>query len=88
MQFCCAGQFESSHEEEQILVKLLVVSEGYFQSGRVVGVHMVGEDAPEIVQPLAIALKAGATKENFDETQAIHPTIAEESLPYSCDVQL
>mmetsp|Transcript_27647 Transcript_27647/g.60868 ORF Transcript_27647/g.60868 Transcript_27647/m.60868 type:complete len:543 (+) Transcript_27647:122-1750(+) len=65
-------------KEEQILVKLLVVSEGYFQSGRVVGVHMVGEDAPEIVQPLAIALKAGATKENFDETQAIHPTIAEE----------
>jgi len=42
------------------------------------GCHMVGPDAGEIVQGLAIALKAGATKRDFDETIAVHPTSAEE----------
>jgi len=41
-------------------------------------VHMVGPDAGEIVQGIAIALKAGATKQVFDETIGIHPTAAEE----------
>ena len=45
---------------------------------RVVGCHMVGADAPEIVQGLAIALKCGATKAHFDQTIGIHPTAAEE----------
>jgi glutathione reductase (NADPH) len=45
---------------------------------RVLGVHMVGADAPEIVQSLAVALTAGATKRDFDRTIAVHPTAAEE----------
>lgn len=45
---------------------------------RVVGIHMVGDDAGEIIQGLAVALKAGATKAQFDATIGIHPTAAEE----------
>ena len=47
-------------------------------SDRVVGAHMVGLDAPEIIQGIAIAIKAGATKAEFDATIGIHPTAAEE----------
>lgn len=47
-------------------------------SQRVVGCHMVGDDAPEIVQGFAVALKCGATKQQFDATVGIHPTAAEE----------
>ena len=47
-------------------------------SGRILGCHMVGESAGEIMQGLAIALKMGATKEDFDRTIGIHPTSAEE----------
>jgi len=47
-------------------------------NGRVLGVHMIGTDAPEIVQCLAVALTAGATKDDFDRTLAVHPTAAEE----------
>ncbi len=47
-------------------------------SDRVLGVHMLGPDAPEIVQSLAVALTAGATKRDFDRTLAVHPTAAEE----------
>ena len=56
------------------LTKLVVDGE----TGRVLGCHMIGPDAPEIVQGLAIAVKCGATKAQFDETMAIHPTAAEE----------
>ena len=45
---------------------------------KIVGVHMLGEDAPEIVQGLAIAVVMGATKQDFDRTIGIHPTAAEE----------
>ena len=45
---------------------------------RVLAVHMVGTDAPEIVQSLAVALTAKATKADFDRTVAVHPTAAEE----------
>ncbi len=55
-------------------MKLVVDAE----SDRVVGVHMVGADADEIVQGFAVALKAGATKAVFDATIGIHPTAAEE----------
>jgi glutathione reductase (NADPH) len=48
------------------------------QSQRVLGAHMLGEDAPEIMQGLAIALVCGATKADFDRTIGIHPTAAEE----------
>jgi len=47
-------------------------------SQKIVGVHMLGEDAPEIVQGLAIAVVMGATKQDFDRTIGIHPTAAEE----------
>ncbi|MFZ1416635.1 MAG: glutathione-disulfide reductase [Defluviicoccus sp.] len=47
-------------------------------SDRVVGAHMVGTDAPEIIQGIAIALQCGATKADFDATIGIHPTAAEE----------
>ena len=45
---------------------------------KVVGVHMLGEDAPEIVQGIAIAVVMGATKQDFDRCVGIHPTSAEE----------
>ena len=45
---------------------------------RVLGAHMVGPDAGEITQGIAVALKAGATKAQFDSTIGIHPTSAEE----------
>ncbi|HUN91624.1 MAG TPA: glutathione-disulfide reductase [Burkholderiaceae bacterium] len=47
-------------------------------SDRVLGVHMLGPDAPEIVQSLAVAMTCGATKRDFDRTLAVHPTAAEE----------
>jgi glutathione reductase (NADPH) len=47
-------------------------------NGRVLGVHMLGTDAPEIVQSLAVAITCGAAKRDFDRTLAMHPTAAEE----------
>ncbi len=47
-------------------------------SGRIVGIHMIAPDAPEMMQAAAIAVKAGLTKADFDATCAIHPTMAEE----------
>ncbi len=63
-----------SRSSERTLMKLVVDD----ASDRVVGVHMVGEEAGEIIQGLAVALKAGATKAVFDATVGIHPTAAEE----------
>ncbi|MFL9950720.1 glutathione-disulfide reductase [Paraburkholderia agricolaris] len=63
-----------SGRDERTLMKL-VVDRG---SQKVVGAHMVGRDAAEIIQGIAIAVKAGVTKEQFDETIGIHPTVAEE----------
>jgi glutathione reductase (NADPH) len=47
-------------------------------SHKIVGAHMLGEDAPEIMQGVAIAMVMGATKADFDHTIGIHPTAAEE----------
>jgi len=63
-----------SGRDEQTFMKLIVDS----ASDRVVGAHMVGQDAGEIMQGIAIALRAGATKAVFDTTIGIHPTAAEE----------
>ncbi|MEQ9609497.1 MAG: glutathione-disulfide reductase [Kiloniellaceae bacterium] len=63
-----------SGRDEKTMMKLVVERAGQ----KVVGVHMVGMDAPEIVQGMAIAIKAGATKQIFDSTVGIHPTAAEE----------
>jgi glutathione reductase (NADPH) len=60
--------------EEKTMMKLVVDRD----SGRVLGAHMVGADAPEIIQGLAIGVKAGLTKAQWDRTVAIHPTAAEE----------
>jgi len=59
---------------ERTLMKLIVDS----ATDRVVGLHMVGADAGEVVQGFAVAMKAGATKAIFDSTIGIHPTAAEE----------
>ena len=59
---------------ERTLMKLLVDD----ATDRVVGLHMVGPDAGEVVQGFAVAMKAGATKAIFDSTIGIHPTLAEE----------
>ena len=45
---------------------------------KVVGVHMIAPESPEIMQAAAVAVKAGLTKADFDATVAIHPTMAEE----------
>ena len=63
-----------SGSSERTLMKLVVDA----NTDRVLGVHMVGADAGEIVQGFAVALKAGATKAVFDATVGIHPTAAEE----------
>jgi glutathione reductase (NADPH) len=63
-----------SGSEERTLMKLVVDA----ASDRVVGLHMVGADAGEVVQGFAVAMKAGATKAVFDSTIGIHPTMAEE----------
>jgi glutathione reductase (NADPH) len=63
-----------SGRDEKTMMKLVVER----ATQRVVGAHMVGPDAPEIIQAIAIAVKMGATKQQFDETVAIHPTAAEE----------
>jgi glutathione reductase (NADPH) len=63
-----------SGSTERTLMKLLVDDD----TDRVVGLHMVGSDAGEIVQGFAVAMKAGATKAVFDSTIGIHPTAAEE----------
>jgi glutathione reductase (NADPH) len=61
-------------KEEKTLMKLVVHQE----TDRVLGAHMVGDHAAEIMQGLAIALKMGATKAHFDATVGIHPSSAEE----------
>jgi glutathione reductase (NADPH) len=48
------------------------------ETDRVVGIHMIGPDCPEILQSAAVAVKAGLTKADFDATVALHPTMAEE----------
>lgn len=47
-------------------------------SGRILGIHMIGPEAPEILQVAAVAIKAGLTKQAFDDTVALHPSMAEE----------
>ncbi|MFT3927207.1 MAG: glutathione-disulfide reductase [Myxococcales bacterium] len=63
-----------TRREKRTLMKLLVDAE----SQRVVGLHMIGDHAGEIVQGFAVAMKLGATKADFDSTVGIHPTAAEE----------
>lgn len=59
---------------ERAICKLVVDA----ATDRVLGAHMLGQDSPEIIQALAIAIKMGATKAQFDATMALHPSSAEE----------
>ncbi|KAJ4727370.1 glutathione reductase [Melia azedarach] len=59
---------------DRVFMKLIVCA----KTNKVLGLHMCGEDAPEIMQGFAVAVKAGLTKADFDATVGIHPTAAEE----------
>ena len=63
-----------ANRDERALYKMVCDGE----TDRVVGIHMIGPDVPEIIQAAAVAVKAGLTKKQFDETVALHPTMAEE----------
>ena len=63
-----------SGKDERTLMKLVVNRD----TDQVLGLHMVGPDAGEICQGMAIAMRLGATKKDFDQTIGIHPTSAEE----------
>ncbi len=63
-----------SQKQERCFMKLITAGE----AETVVGIHLVGDDTPEIIQALGIAVKAGLTKADFDATCAVHPTLAEE----------
>lgn len=62
--------------DARTFMKLIV----HDSSDRVVGIHMLGDDAPEIIQSLAVAYTMGARKSDFDRTVAVHPTVAEEFM--------
>ena len=64
----------SGRAGHRALMKLVVDQ----PSQRILGAHMIGDDAPEMMQGLGIAITAGATKAHFDQTVGIHPTGAEE----------
>ncbi len=63
-----------ANRNERALYKMIVDG----GTERVVGLHMIGPDAPEILQAAAVAVKAGLTKSQFDDTIALHPTMSEE----------
>lgn len=67
-------RYALSGRDEHVLIKLVVDR----ATDKVLGLHMVGPDSPEIVQTAAIAITMGATKADFDRTFALHPTTAEE----------
>src|SRR5262245_17419466 len=67
-------KYTVSGRQQRTFMKLIVEA----ATDRVVGVHMVGDDAAELIQGLAVAVKAGATKAQFDATVGIHPTAGEE----------
>ena len=72
-----------SGRNEKTLMKLIADRE----SQKVIGIHIVGGDAPEIVQGFAVAVKSGLTKERFDCTIGIHPTAAEELVTMRSPLQ-
>jgi len=68
MKFTLAGR------DERSLIKMLVDG----KTDKVIGAHMIGPDSAEIIQGIAVAIKCGATKAQFDDTVAVHPSSAEE----------
>ncbi|NDJ20515.1 glutathione-disulfide reductase [Nostoc sp. B(2019)] len=78
---CYCTQFQPllsqmTKQDEQTTIKLVVDG----KSGQVLGAHMVGEHAADIIQSLGVAIRKGITKEDIDETIGIHPTAGEEFL--------
>ena len=67
-------KYTMTNNTERGLQKLIVDR----KTQRVVGAHMIGVDAPEVIQGIGIAVKMKATKADFDATIGIHPTVAEE----------
>jgi glutathione reductase (NADPH) len=67
-------KYTLTNRDERAMLKLIVRR----SDDRVIGIHMVGLDTPEIVQGFAVAMTAGATKADFDTTIGLHPTSAEE----------
>ena len=67
-------KYTVSGRHQRTFMKMIVEA----ATDRVVGIHMVGDDAAELIQGLAVAMKAGATKAHFDATVGIHPTAGEE----------
>ncbi len=63
-----------ANRDEKTFMKLLVDD----KTDKIVGAHMMGTDTPEMMQAIGVAIKAGATKADFDATIGIHPTSAEE----------
>jgi len=72
-----------SGRSERTMMKLVVQA----STDKVIGLHVVGMDAPEIVQGFAVAIKSGLTKQQFDSTVGIHPTAAEELVTMRTVVQ-
>lgn len=76
-------KYTLSGRQEKTMMKLIVQS----STDKVIGLHVVGLDAPEIVQGFAVAIKSGLTKQQFDSTTGIHPTAAEELVTMRVPVQ-
>ena len=78
-------KYALNEREPRTAMKLVCVGE----NERVAGIHMVGDGVDEMLQGFAVAVKLGATKEDFDNTVAIHPVSAEELVtlkePYTGD---
>ena len=70
--------YQLTDEDEQATIKLVVEGD----SQKVLGVHMVGEHAAEIIQSLTVAIRKGITKQDLDDTIGIHPTTGEEFLTF------
>ena len=78
---CYSNKFQPlmhqlASSEEKVIIKVVVEGE----SERVIGIHMLGEHAADIIQCLGVAIRKGITKQDLDEAIAIHPTTAEEFL--------
>jgi glutathione reductase (NADPH) len=68
--------YQLTKEDEQATIKVVVED----QSDSVLGAHMVGENAADIIQSLAVAIRKGITKQDLDESLGIHPTTGEQLL--------
>ena len=76
-------KYSLGSRQEKTMMKLIVERSGQ----KVVGIHIVGVDAPEIVQGFAVAVKSGLRKDQFDATIGIHPTAAEELVTLRTAIQ-